>query len=468
MAPRWIILGGGISGLSFAYFLKKQVKEAQVLILEKRPRLGGWCHSKKVGDFLFEMGPRCFKASRCSSLLSLLEELGLQKEMIFSSAEAETRYIYHQGKLQKIPKKGLSLLASPLTRPVFFPLLKDWISPKKFQAKETIDTFVTKRLGEHAAQVLFDPFTLGIYAGDSKKLSMEICFPRLHEAVRRKKSFLSALFLLMQQEKQKLGRQLSYIGLVGLKGGNSRIIQALEKKLEGVEIQLNTEVCHLQKKEEKIQIISSQGTLLADHVFVALPKKEAQKLLIGLDQQTFSPFQEMECASVASVNLGYKKQMLFEKAFGYLVPSRYGDIHLGTLFQSMVFPENSPSQGTSLGVMLGGAHHPEIASFSEKELLELAKQSVKKYLNFAREPDAVSLTHAKEALPQFGVNHREIIQNLLQKASQKFPNLTLLGNYLEGVSVNDCIAYSKKVCENWLARRDVEQKVFAKKFASVN
>ncbi len=438
------ILGGGISGLSLAYFIQKKEPEAQITLLEKRERLGGWCHSEKVGGFLFEKGPRCFKASRAEEILSLVKELDLQREVIHSCPGAETRYIYHRKRLRKIPTGPFSFLRSSLTRKVCLPLLKDFIFPKRFEEKETIHAFVEKRLGKHAAEILFDPFTLGIYAGNAKKLSMKECFPSLYEAVKQKKSILSAMRAFQMQ--QKLSRQLSYVGLVSFRKGNFSLIQALAKALKKVTFHLGTEVSKIEPQGEKILIFTPQKTFETEELYLALPKQETQRLFFPLDKKVHTILSQIECASVASVNLGFEREFFSERFFGYLVPSLQKDMHMGTLFESSVFPEKMDfSQMTALGVMLGGAQHPEVAEKTEKELVEIARNSIKKYLKIEEEPKAFSVTKAIKALPQFYQDHKETIENLHKRLQEAFPKITLVGNYLEGVSVNDCIAYSKKI-----------------------
>lgn len=51
-----LIVGGGISGLSLAYFISKAGK--QVKLVESNSRLGGWIESSTKNGFLLERGTR--------------------------------------------------------------------------------------------------------------------------------------------------------------------------------------------------------------------------------------------------------------------------------------------------------------------------------------------------------------------------------------------------------------------------
>lgn len=59
------VLGGGISGLSSAYFISKEFPTSKITIFESGKATGGWIRSRRVdvpgGDILFEYGPRTLR-----------------------------------------------------------------------------------------------------------------------------------------------------------------------------------------------------------------------------------------------------------------------------------------------------------------------------------------------------------------------------------------------------------------------
>lgn len=70
---RFLILGGGISGLSAAYRLLQKVSNARdITVVEKTSRLGGWIQSKCYEDgAVFELGPRGLRPASLSGRSSL-------------------------------------------------------------------------------------------------------------------------------------------------------------------------------------------------------------------------------------------------------------------------------------------------------------------------------------------------------------------------------------------------------------
>lgn len=61
-----VILGGGISGLSCAYYLQKLGASAlqgrNIIVIEANKHLGGWMKTERCDDdVLHELGPRCLR-----------------------------------------------------------------------------------------------------------------------------------------------------------------------------------------------------------------------------------------------------------------------------------------------------------------------------------------------------------------------------------------------------------------------
>ena len=82
------ILGGGISGLSAAYYLleksiQNSVRIGKIYLFEQQSRVGGWLRSKPIhqnadDDEHFELGPRTISLSSYAGIncLSLVSNLG--------------------------------------------------------------------------------------------------------------------------------------------------------------------------------------------------------------------------------------------------------------------------------------------------------------------------------------------------------------------------------------------------------
>lgn len=346
-----IILGGGITALSAAWHLCRKDPQVKITLLEKTNRLGGWIRTSHEGGFLFEQGPRTFPFSRNPHLLNLIRELNL--EILISPPKK--RYIYSQGRLRSLGSFLPGLLPHLIRAP--------FISPPATE-DESIYDFAVRHFSPKIAETIFDPLTLGIYAGDIHKLSMRACFPSLSKG-----SFLRPLLSsLMGPKKQK--------GLFTLPGGMETLITALQKQLP-IEIVLNCEVESIGENT-----VTAGGKIWhADRIISALPLQCPSK-------------------SLWVVNLAYEGDVLAHKGYGYLVPSQENESLLGALFDSAAFPEQNTRNETRLTAMLRA---------EESAPIQTAIDTLRRHLGILSRPIYTAAFFAKNAIPQFevGCNYSE-------------------------------------------------------------
>src|SRR6476469_3356743 len=85
-----VIIGGGISGLSTAYYLAKQGHDCT--ILESRPRLGGVIQTERVEGCTIEAGPDSFLSAKPAAM-DLIRELGMSDEVIGSNDHLRVTFV---------------------------------------------------------------------------------------------------------------------------------------------------------------------------------------------------------------------------------------------------------------------------------------------------------------------------------------------------------------------------------------
>jgi oxygen-dependent protoporphyrinogen oxidase len=389
---RVLILGGGISGLAAAWYLSK---DHDVALLEKGSRCGGLLQSARI-----------FKVSRSGALLDLIRDVGLQDEIIYTSKEAHRRYLWMKGKMRN---------AQSVALPLLYTLLTEWRKPPSSK-EETIYDFVARRFNRTVAARLFDPLTLGIYAGDCRKLSIESCFPTLKRWEEEHGSVLRGFL------KERKGAP----GLFSLRGG----MQSLVDRLAANNCFCNQEVRAVRFKEEGVEVITNDGVWKGDLLYSALSAHEAGKLFQPLDAFVSETLLSIETASLQVMSVAYDAEVLDLNGFGYLVPTFECAPILGALFDSKIFP----TEGTRLTVMLKAG-----------KTVDDGLECLRAHLNISAEPSTIQLYEAKNAIPQYTLGHKEKIASLQAHLQAHFPRCRLLGNYLNGVSVNDCIQNAKNI-----------------------
>ena len=96
---RIIIVGGGIAGLSAAYYAQKNVPKAKITLLEAGDQWGGKITTDRVsfddGVFVIEGGPDTFLATKPWGV-ALCKELGLDDRLHVTNPNKKNTYVLHR------------------------------------------------------------------------------------------------------------------------------------------------------------------------------------------------------------------------------------------------------------------------------------------------------------------------------------------------------------------------------------
>ncbi|KAM4014625.1 protoporphyrinogen oxidase [Anomaloglossus baeobatrachus] len=461
-----VVAGGGISGLAACYHLVKDGGVCKVILLEGSGRLGGWMRSTRTEDgAVFEHGPRGMRPGGVvgRNTLCMISELGLEADLLpvlRSQPAAKDRYLYVNQSLHRLPSSigGVLRTIPPFSKPLFLCGLRDLTAPRGTKEDETIHDFFSRRFGKELADIVIDSLCRGVFAGDSRQLSLRSCFPFLYEAERQKRSVVLGMVAagdkmppldspLIQRSKKEKWSQWS------LRGGMQTLSDALEGYIKdrGVQIQRDTPVEALQRQADgswKIKVPG--GNVSADHVISAVPAAVLSKLLTPIAEPMANTLREMRTATVAVVNLEYDGDVLPVSGFGHLIPSYEDGAMLGIVYDSLAFPEHNRQGGSStrLTVMLGGAWFERSLgdpdTVSKETLLSLASAAAATQLGVKETPRRAIVTLNKNCIPQYTLGHWKRIDHLFSYIGQHSLPLSLIGASYEGVSVNDCIYNAKR------------------------
>ena len=180
------IVGGGLTGLTAAYYLGHAKPEWTITLFEQAPRFGGKIQTQRVDDFVVELGPDSY-LGRKTEMTDLVHDLGLGDTLV--SNETGQAFVYDKGSIHPIP--GGSIMGIPTEMmPFVKATLISWSGKlragldyfkKPYQLDENGDVsighFFKYHLGQEMMDKLIEPLLAGIYGGDIYKISLLSTFP---------------------------------------------------------------------------------------------------------------------------------------------------------------------------------------------------------------------------------------------------------------------------------------------------
>ena len=171
---------------------------------------GGWMQTDRQGAYLFEKGPRSFRAGNALSdpTADMIVDLGLVDRVIFASKAGKSRFLWNheRGDLLQLPGDPKSLVLSDIGRTILKGAWRDlWgqggLAPP--DREETIADWATRHFGPEVTQQLVDPMIAGIWAGDINKLSMSACFPDVYKSDKLGASYIRSAFQASKEMKRQ-------------------------------------------------------------------------------------------------------------------------------------------------------------------------------------------------------------------------------------------------------------------------
>lgn len=360
-----IVLGGGIGGLSAAYYLSKHFKNG-IKLIEAGERIGGWIKSiKNEKDIIFEKGPRTIRYFGLSgdNTLKLVSDLGLESSVLpvlSTSPATKNRMIYANGRFCILPSKlsDAFKILPPFKRPLILSAFKDLIQPKKVGTDDNLYDFVARRFGKDVAEYIISPLVCGIVAGDAKELSAKLLFPNQYELEQKYGSVILGSVKSsrnIEELKKKAKEQETYNSdlnkraktekwsVWSLQNGLETLPKALNDYLKNdsnVVINLNSECQKIEFKKSSVLLTMANGkTEIAEKLYCSLPSKILAKLLPDEHNFLKTELSSIPYVTVGVVNLAFEKNVIPKEAFGYLIPPKEKCPVLGVSFDSGAFSQ---------------------------------------------------------------------------------------------------------------------------------
>ena len=450
-APRVVVVGGGVTGLSLACTLQDEAHRRQaplsITVLEAGPTAGGHAQTADADGFVIDAGPNGF-LSREPETLALVDMLGLRDRLVEAAAASRRRYIVRNRRLCLVPDSPAAFLMSPaLSWRGKLRLLGEPWAPAPPGREESVHEFATRRLGGEAADMLVETAVAGICAGDSHCLSVSAQFPLMTEMEREHGGLVRAMFARRKRRKAP-SRLMAFDRGMGVLSG------AMSARLGG-QLRLNAAVECVERVAGGWRTRLRGGDAIdADHVLFAAPARATALLVHQLAPELASALSEVPYAGLAVVALGYQTADIPRPpldGYGYLVTRAEGLTTLGVLWESSIFPGRAPDGHALLRVFLGGARRPGLAGAGDEALVTLAREELRQVLGVTRPPAHVSVFRWPEAIAQYTVGHDQRLGRIRERLA-KHPGLHVCGTSYDGVSFNHAIKSGRTTARTLAAR----------------
>ncbi len=381
-----------------------------------------------------------------------------------TSAAAQNRYIYFDGKLNLLSGSLLKLLFStdPILKGFFPSILMEPFRSKGENNDErflqylthSIKSFISRRLGDQIANNLISAVVHGIYAGDTDKLSIKSTFKSLWKMEKDYGSIAKAVLFGSKAETyrsanpnaQQFMDKISQKSIYSFKNGIQTLSDALYKKLNTFDhvtiIPGSCTKLDFSSLQPVVEVSDGQK-ISVNHVISGIPAWELVNILPETENTLKEELKQIEGVDVAVINLVYKNVKMPIEGFGFLVPPGQGLPVLGVVFDSCGFPQEQDE--IILTVMMGGHLFSQlfgdVHTVSHELLKTCAVESVFKTLKL--DPSQLvdcNVTVNEKCIPQYYVGHEERLDRI--EAIQP-KALSLIGASYKGVSLNDCIWNAK-------------------------
>ncbi len=449
---RVAIIGGGISGLSAAYYLSKAGIAST--IIERQPRLGGVIETATIYGCVLEAGPDSFLAVKPWAM-DLIRELGLGGEVIGSNDHLRVTYVLKGGRLVPlpdglmfmIPTKILPILGSPLLGwGTKLRMATEWFRKPSGapRSDQSVAEFVAEHYGEEAVDYLAEPLLAGVYGGDPAKLSVASVLPRFIEVEARYGSLTKGVL----HERRKVAQEARGQPLFRtLKDGLGQLVPAIMAAMNPwVEIRRGVAEA-LTRSSSGYRVRVNGNWLDAGRVVLACQAYEAGALASGLDAGLSSLLSSIPYSHSITIALGYRKPPSFHplNGFGFLVPKRERRRLVACTWVGTKFSYRVPPELAVLRCFLGG-EDGAILKDSDEALAAAVREELRDIMGVAQTPLFTHIARWPRSMAQYTVGHPERVAQIEARMGA-LPGLHLAGNAYHGIGIPDCIRMGKEAAE---------------------
>lgn len=454
-----VVIGGGITGLTAAYYLQRAIDEQElpidIKLVEASHKLGGKIQTVHKDGFIIERGPDSF-LERKKSAAELAKDVGLEEELVNNTVGKS--FVLVNDKLHSMPKGAVMGIPTQITPFITTNLFSvqgkmraaaDFIIPRsKVSGDQSLGKFFRRRLGDEVVENLIEPLLSGIYAGDIDQLSLESTFPQFYEVEKKYRSLILGMKNTTPSAPKKTLNPKTQGIFQTLKGGLQSIVCAIEEKLPTSSILKGTRVMKVLRKvdEEGYTVYLNNGKKIeADSVVCTVPHMLLADLFPQYD--FFGSFKHVPSTSVATVAMAFDANDVADHMDGTgFVVSRNSDYTItACTWTHKKWPHTTPAGKVLLRSYVGRAGEETVVDLPDEEIEQIVLDDLKRTMDLQAKPEFTIVTRWKQAMPQYTIGHKERVGKMNKIVSEDLPGVYIAGSSFEGLGIPDCIDQGKAV-----------------------
>jgi oxygen-dependent protoporphyrinogen oxidase len=472
------IVGGGITGLSAAWFLQGEAKtngvELSYTLLEQSDRWGGKIYTEETGEhadgsFVVEGGPDSFITQKPWAF-QLAHELGIADRLLPTNDDMRQVFVFSKGRPVPLPD-GVMLIVPTKIKPfALSPLLSPlgklrmgmdlFIPSKRDGEDETLAQFIQRRLGAEALDKIAEPMMSGIYNAEAERQSLLATFPRFRALEEKHGSLIRGMLASRRSRANAVapsanGRPKPASVFISFQNGMRELVDELQSRLTG-ECQLGTTVETIRPRiRGGYELTLHDGRRIrAEAVILAVPAYVAADLVESIAPEAAEGLAGIRYVSTGTISLAFKHDQISHliKGFGMVIPRSENRAINAITFSSVKFNRRAPEGYVLMRAFFGGSRHPEMMQIDDPALLAIVRQELATLLQIEAEPIFHRIYRWFRANPQYDVGH---LDRVTQIEAALPDGLFVTGSPYRGIGIPDCVHQAQQtaaqVAQKWLS-----------------
>ncbi len=442
-----IIIGGGVSGLSTAYYLGKQGLRST--LIEKSNRLGGLIRTDLVEGCHLEAGPDSYIAAK-PAVSELAAELpALQNQIIGSNDAVRQTFIVRDSKLVPLPP-GMVMMVPGELAPALLSQLFSAETKGRFQQESTlaprertedvsIAEFVSDHFGRESLEYVTEPLLSGVYGGDSYRLSAQSVLPRFLEYERKFGSLIRGV-QLERQAKREGSLFLS------LRGGMQSLIDSLSGAIAKTATVVHGEAVRVERVADSWRVSLNNAQYESEQLVLACPAYASATLLQTIAPALSAELDAIPYSSSVLVNLLFQKSEITHAldGFGFLVPRPERHTIAAVTWINQKFPCRIAEGLIAMRAFVVDPESATLLDVSDEKIVDLVMADLRRLMGLSAGPVFSQVNKWPRSMPQYLVGH-ESRRNRIRDLLASYSGLHLVTNSLEGVGIPDCVRLAKEL-----------------------